>query len=194
MAGFRNIDDLRQIEFARTHLWDIKIEEPTLPVPFNDWFPASSVDEPLGGVSSTSTSFATDQYFYPVSRHAMQLQITTFDDSVHTLENFFKDWVHKEIFLNGLGVAPLKSCVRRVHIMRLSPQKVEIQRNVYLCYPDNNMSCSLNSGSDAKALTINFRVVGKEEVMRNGASPEAEELPGLTINHYFINSPTYDKK
>lgn len=160
MAWLKSISELRTIgdsgDIARAYLWDIQF--PTSPL--GDWFPASTVDEPIAIVSSYDFEFHILQFSVPKSLQKNTLNITFYDTIDLKLVDWLKEWV-EEMFPKKKGVTPLESIIKVCRIARLGIKREVSQFKTYQVYPDESMINNWTSNSEHKLLTVSFVVAGE---------------------------------
>jgi len=157
MAWLRSITELREVgDLARSYLWDIQF--PSSPLP--NWFPASTVDEPIAAVQSYDFEYHILQFSVPKSLQKHTLSVTFYDTIDHKLVDWLTDWV-EEMFPDKQGVAPLESIAKECRIVRLNLDKTEGKLTVYRVYPDESMVNNWTSNSEHKLITASFVVVGE---------------------------------
>lgn len=182
MPGLKDINQLRSVSnWATTYLWDIQFFNPAFssgavskgvsscPYPFNDWFPASSVTEPLFNVETQRIDGHVISLEIPKSTGALQIRLEFFDSSNHVLEKWLKEWF-QSIFPGYLEVTPLYDAVKILEVKRLTPGKKEIWTNRYYVFPKGNVEVDNNSQSAIKKISVTLAVAGMETVSR-GVSP-----------------------
>ena len=165
MAFLQSIQDLRGVEFSRSYLWDIKFPasdgKPGAPFPFNEWFPATSVDEPLFEIVSHTIEIGCREYKFPKSKGAISLTITFLDSKDNVLEDWLSDWADGIFPENGSdGVRTLEDSARKCQILKLNIDKTPQKRTIYDLYPEGPAINSFSSSPELKVFTVSFVVVG----------------------------------
>lgn len=157
MAGLSEIGQIRKVEWGATYLWDIYF--PDAPYPFNDWFPASNVSEPLIQPMFESQSFGLIKLDFPKNTGALSMSITFYDDVNLTLETWLREWYNK-IFNDFMHVTPLYDCLKDVQVRRLDRGKNIVSNINYSVVPNTPISVESNSNASARQLTVGFSVAG----------------------------------
>lgn len=157
-----DINQVRSIEWSRSYMWDIAI--PSAPSPFNDWFPASNVTEPLASVESYNFEVHVNSFSVPKSVGRRALSITFNDADDRRLETWIKTWMTSTIFPTG-GVAGLKDTgvIKDISITKfrhLNKSRVILSHVTYICYPEGELMFQGGSTAEATVFTVNFVVVG----------------------------------
>lgn len=162
MPGLNNINQLRAVgNWATTYLWDIRFLD--APYPFNEWFPASNVEEPIFHIETHNITAHIIQTEIPKSIQMTQISIECYDSSDHILENWFKQWFY-DMFNKYKEVTPLFQITRVLEIARLTYDKKVIYANRYYIFPKGNLNVTQNSQSSMKKLNVSFGIAGYELV------------------------------
>lgn len=155
-----NLESIRRIDWARSWHWDIQF--PDAPEPFKKWFPAIDVDENLGTVDEYNFTAGFSSYNVPKSSQGFTLSVTFPDNSELVLENWFSDWINKEIFKSGRGgatyIATVASCSKEVKIAKLAPANRLISLNTYLVFPTGNLNYRGSSSAEIHSNTVEFKI------------------------------------
>lgn len=156
----KGIEDLRNIEFARSYLWDCKFTD--APSPFNEWFPAEEVQEPVTAIEDGDTMvFDLLTVDFPSKIGRRKMSIKFFDDQWESLEEYFKSWAESIVDIGG-GVVPLVDACRQVSIAKLTPQRKVKKYSYYWIYPSRAMINVLNSTNTLKVSNLEFNVAGEK--------------------------------
>lgn len=159
----KGVENLKTVEWAKSYLWDIKFENGPEHIEFDDWFPAIDVEEPLTQLETYQITGFLSNYFVPKSTAAFELRITFYDDYLHTVKEWLREWVNDIILGNGEYVATLgdEGVVKLVHIEKLSPQREQISMKSYWVYPTGQMMFHGDSNSGLVTNVQSFIVVSK---------------------------------
>lgn len=157
MSFLTNIEQLRQVEWGRQYLWDIKF--PTAPEPFGKWFPASDYEEILFDVETHSFKAHTRTLEIPKSRGVSGIQVTFFDDVGLTLNAWFADWVNAGVFLGGMGVATIGEASRELVIQRLDLKREPLHEWTHWVIPKGAYSAVGTSESAPLHPSLSFIVL-----------------------------------
>lgn len=169
MPFLKNIDQLRAIgNWATTYLWDIRfgdgfVKKLPCPYPFNEWFPASSVEEPIFSIETYQINAHVLSTEIPRSTGLRQISIECYDDYNHTLESWLRLW-YEDTFDNLKNVKTLYEVVKLLEVQRLSPERQVLHTNRYYVFPKGNLVVSQNSQSTPKKLSVSFGIAGSETV------------------------------
>ena len=156
-----SIEQIRKIQWGRAHDWDIKFEDPKLGEPFNQWFPASDVEENIATLQTFQFEGGIwDNLQIPKSTTPCTLKVTFYDDEKHTLLNWLDNWINKEILNDGEGVSPLEDCIKIVTIAKLDSMKNPIHLTSYYVFPEGEITFAGKSTAEAHVYTMNFIIAG----------------------------------
>jgi hypothetical protein len=175
MPGLQNIDQLRAVgNFATTYLWDIKFLNASIgssrdlvvggaafPYPFNDWFPAASVEEPIYQIETYAIKAHILETEIPKSTGNRQITIECFDDARHTVERELQRWFSL-MFPGYREVTPLLDVLKVLEVSRLTPGKKLMYTNRYYVFPKGSLQVGQNSQSAIKKLNFTLAVAGME--------------------------------
>jgi hypothetical protein len=165
MAFLNSVEQLRAVEWSKAHLWDVRF--PSIagskgaPAPFTEWFPASSFDHVLFNLDVFTFELPGIVMSVPKSTAEKTISMTFYDDVNGVLEQWFQDWVERDILLGGKAVATLEECVRLIQLTRLDVGKNARKIDSLWVYPRDNMSFSGRSDAAANEFTVNLVVAGK---------------------------------
>jgi hypothetical protein len=156
---------------------------PDAPSPFNSWFPASDVSEPIGALQSGMYDLFTSTYRIPHNRPPMDLRVSFFDDQRNVLAGWISFWINSTILNSGKGVSPIGSpgVCKIVMIAKLDSMKNIIRTNSYWVYPDGIVTFEGTNSAQATKYTVNFVIAGivGEKASFGGASDSAGFLGGV---------------
>lgn len=156
-----NIDQLRQIEWGRGHLWDIKFDG--APSPFNAWFPAIDIEENLYTLESYTFEGYGTQFKVPYKTTPFQITTIFPDDINNTLSTWLSDWVNLTILGNGT-VSPLENSIKLVTIAKIGTiiqaTRKTIKINSYWVYPEGELMFHGSSDAEVPTYSATFVVVG----------------------------------
>ena len=136
---------LGQIPWGDSWLWDLRFDD--APAPFNNWFPASDVDENKLTLNTKTIEGGISTYEIPEKTAAFDITITFFDDENHTLLEWLSDWVNSIIFNGERRVAVLEQAVKRVDLIKMNSRRETIKEDSYLIFPkgSNNFRGTIDS-------------------------------------------------
>ena len=157
-----DLNQLRQVQWSASYDWEIRIEDPNLPEPFNKFFPVITVDEELGNVESQTFEIYNRNYSVPSGLKQNEITITFHDDSNHTLEKWMENWVNIEIFHQDEAnsyVSTLKTACKEMHIAKTDRGKKVKKLATHLVYPNGQFTFSGSAEADATIFTMQFNVV-----------------------------------
>lgn len=176
------LKDIRNVRWGKSFLWDIRFPNesasgdssylipPPAPAPFNVWFPAHTVQEPIYSISTMPITTAIFDMSIPKSLSYSEMTISFYD----TVWDHLRDWLWRwtmymfsapveqigYIPQGGVAVRTLVECIRPVDIMRLSEYGSVIWARRYLVHPSSSLIASLTSDSSPVDYTASFNVVG----------------------------------
>ncbi len=164
MAFLKNSDNLRNINWDEGFLWDVRFPSigPFLgaPSPFDSWFPAVSVEEPVYSVSSYQFEIFNKNFKIPEKTNTSELRITFYDDENNTLLGWLKNWVENIMFRQGFSVATISEVLKPVQIAKLNKSKEVIDTRSYLVYPEGSLSYSGSSSSESQTYSLSLVIAG----------------------------------
>lgn len=126
-------------DWGALHLWDVQF--PTAPAPFDEWFPATDIEENVFTLETEALEFYMSTFELPKSTTLFDLKITYIDDIHRTLLFWVANWINSEILngdkggLGGYRISPIRECCKPVNIMRLNKQKEMIGQATYWVFP-----------------------------------------------------------
>lgn len=137
MSFLKSLNQIREVEWGRSYLWDIKFtDDPIyqiseLPAPFKDWFPAVDIDENVATLESFAFEGGQTAFRVPARTSPFELKITFLDDENYTLLDWVRTWINKDILKDGAGtVATLAEAIKTVEIVRMRPIRRSIQESL----------------------------------------------------------------
>lgn len=171
--AFPTLSDIQQVDWGKTNLWDIKFSKlltgttytESLPPPFDDWFPAISVNEPVFNLSDETFSTSVADFVIPKRITSTSMTIQFYDAEDCRLRQWFERWAITAGFRRGyegsggLVVSPMAQFVMNLKVMRLGPDLKEGFTKEYLVYPSGTLIYQGNSQSDAVQFSVNLSVV-----------------------------------
>src|SRR5690606_27617885 len=86
------IQQLRTIEWGKNYLWAVRFIEPKPPSPFNDFFPASSIELPQAVLDTFGFNLDQSTYKIPKNTSAKDISITFYDDDKSVLSRWIEEW------------------------------------------------------------------------------------------------------
>lgn len=162
MAFLKNLDQMRRIEWGRSYHWDIKFTGSDSPAfPFNEFFPAVSVDEQISSLSTLDVDAFGTSLKFPLKSSVKNIQITFLDDKNHTLLTWLSTWVNSTILNNGNYVATLDESVRQLIIQKVDNNRRNLIQTSYWVFPEGPVTYVGNSDSAINQYTVSFVVAGK---------------------------------
>jgi len=165
MPGFlEDIDQVRDIEWGRGYLWDIKF--PEAPAPFDVWFPAVEVRENLSTISSFTLDTVRGPVKIPQASSNQDIEVTFADDVYHTVLNWIVEWQAEMLGDDqktgriGATIATASASAREMIVVKLGLDKEVLKTVSYLVYPEGSVNYQGNSNSEAEQNSVTFVVVG----------------------------------
>lgn len=155
----RSIDQLREIEPARSWNWDLFF--PDAPAPFNEFFPAVDVSADVFNLESFASNVYLNNVRTPLRSGDRNLSITFFDDVDRSLEAFFEEWVQETILNGGEYVATVTDAVKQVYLRYTNPQREIVKQRVLWVYPEGSFQFRGNSESEITNHTLEFVIAGE---------------------------------
>ncbi|MFA5071271.1 MAG: hypothetical protein WC511_02760 [Candidatus Pacearchaeota archaeon] len=158
MAGLSNQNQLRSVDgFAVTYLWDIYFHG--APYPFDQWFPARLVEEPVFSIYSKDIEYYISRYAIPQGKQRLTMTVSFYDNCDNVLEKWVRDW-DKLIFNEGLELTPLEECCKTLDVKRLTRDRALLSEIRYWVVPDSNFRILSNSENSLRGLELSLNVVG----------------------------------
>lgn len=157
-----NLEKLRQIEWSASYDWEIRIDDPSLPNPFNEFFPVITVDEEIGNVESQTFEIYNRTYSVPSGLGQNEMTITFYDDDNHTLEKWMDNWINNEIFHQDEAntyVSTLKEACKELHLVKLDRKQATKRLTTHIVYPNGQFQFSGSTEADATIFTVQFNIV-----------------------------------
>jgi len=169
LAFLNTQDQLREIEWGKKYLWDIKFED--APEPFDEFFPAADVDESKARLETFTLERYITNIQIPHRTAIRNIRLTFFDDQDNTLVDWLDDWINRKIFRidsnSGFqisSVASLEESVKLVQLLKFSSDRVSLIEGgiiSYWVFPEGELIFNGSSSSDAQTYTQNFIIVGQ---------------------------------
>lgn len=161
MAFLTSLHQMRNIEFGKSYLWDIRF--PDVPAPFNEWFPATEVEDDVASIESFEVEAFDTTIKVPQKTSSKSLRITFVDDVNLTLLKFFKSWMKNEILNENQTTrytSTLEESVKRIIIQKLDAAKNPVSEITYWVYPEEQLTFSGDSESGSRIYTMSFVKAG----------------------------------
>jgi len=164
MAFLNRIEQLRQVEWGKKYLWDIKFDDPlrTLPSPFDEWFPAQDVEDNVANLDSFQFDGPLSTFKVPRKGQVKDVKITFVDDAAFTLFSFFENWVNSVILNDDKYISTLAESVKTLQIVKLNAKRQIIsgQTRTLLVYPEGPIIFNGSSTSDPQNYSIPLVIAG----------------------------------
>jgi hypothetical protein len=157
----QDINEIRSIDFERGYLWDIRFEVENIPSPFDRWFPAVDVEEPINNLNVFTFEAGNTNIQVPQSTNNLELKVTFYDDIDHTLLYWIRSWYNAIVGVDYVSV--LEDSVKSLRIAKLDLQRKPIlnQTQAYWVYPKGELSYHGTSTSEITPYIVNFVVSNK---------------------------------
>lgn len=168
MAFLTGIEKLRPIQWSQSYLWDIRIyntpsskgpQKP--PNPFDEWIPATSVDDQTADVENMQEEAAHGIFSIPKKGGIRKIKITFVDNAAHALERYFVDWMEVQILNRGRFTSTLAEAAKYMNIVRLNSKREIQQSNTYLVIPEGGINYEGSDKADPNSYSVNFVKVGE---------------------------------
>lgn len=164
MPFLNNVDQMRSLQWGATYLWDVMFIDPLkkIPVPFDDWFPATNVDDVSSDLESKTFESAQDTFRIPAQAKQKTIKITFVDTEDHLLFTFFENWIGQAIFDDGNSVATVAEIVKLVQLVKLdsTKQRQDELTKTYWVYPEGSLTFAGNSETGVPTYTVTLVKVG----------------------------------
>lgn len=179
------VEKLRTTEFGKTFNWNMRFltggSKYVLPSPFAEWFPAIDMDSILSSVTMKQIP-GTLQTFHsiPVSRNERTFKFTFIDDAKGSIVAWLDDWMR---FISGAdgddGITTLDEAARLVSYRKTNSTTSTVESRNLFIIPDGDLSELGNSSSELRIYSMNFIIVGEQNIVRPGRP--ADNQRGSTI-------------
>ena len=158
----KNVNDIRLIEWGKTHLWDVNFINEDIPAPFDKFFPAIDIQEPLASLQTFPVGLAQTDLSIPQKSSLHKLNMTFPDDESGTLSSWMQEWINTIILGNEQGfVATIEESVKQLMVVKLKSNREQAKTPVtYYVYPEGELLFAGNSESGAVMYTMSFDVAG----------------------------------
>lgn len=162
MVGFKGIDQLREIDWDKTYLWDILLEDPSdpIPFPFNDFFPAIEVEEEGANLLSFEFESAGGNFKVPHKSASRTLSLTFPDNHNKVLYSYFVRWIESKIFNQKEFVSTLDESVKQITILKKDVNGFNVSTNAYWVYPEDKITYRGTSESSLSIYTVSLVIAG----------------------------------
>lgn len=204
----RGIDYLRNIEFSKQWLWNIRVfPDPwaviTLPPQFIINFPAAdfSFDEAKLGIFARD--FYINNYRVPASAAERTFSLTFYDNNANDIFNWFKDWINIDIlnngnfisclgddhartgsaFNNGLPVVGNVRPARKFVIEKLDNSQKVITTEIITVFPLEGITFKGTSESGVNVYSMDFVIID------DGAQTVINKLLGALASNVLNQMP-----
>lgn len=157
MAGVKK-SQIRQVQWGAEYLWELRF--PAAPSPFNQWFPATDVEENLWNLEEKQFELFMNTYGIPAGTSLLDLKVTFNDDVYHTIRRWLTQWVNTEILNNNRGITPVGNCCKLVQLSKMNFQKQPISTSSYWVVPKGSMYYTGSSQSNVLNSMVEFTIVG----------------------------------
>jgi hypothetical protein len=162
---------IRDLEYRKTYLWDVKFLNPPLPKPFeSEWFPATSLTDNFYEIQSQNFETVFGSISVPSKYNVGSLDLLlTFHD---TIDCIVEEWLRSWKAFMFPDVKGVPNCVRRlaglvgkVEVNRLDVKygKVKNAQRVLYVYPEGNLAYNGTNDSGFDLYSQNFKVVGSKK-------------------------------
>jgi hypothetical protein len=158
-----SINQMRGVEWAKNFLWDMMIVG--APAPFDSWFPATEVTEPLASLASHQFTHHIQEFAVPKNTTMSQMSITFLDSYNYKLAQFMSDW-YASILGDYTGLQCLTDAVKEIHIQKLSYRRNVLSHHQYWCYPDGAFNLQLSSSPGPLTHQITLNVAGSNQIVK----------------------------
>ncbi len=170
MAFLNSIEKLRAVQWSSQLLWDVKFfnatqtEDPTkrLPKPFDEWFPAQTVEDQTADLETFQLETAQKPLFFPKMGGKKTIKLTFVDDSAHQLHSFFETWIESTIQNEETHISTVSESTKFLQVVRLTPNKEIIADLIrtYLVFPISPLIYEGSDKPDPNQYSITFVKVG----------------------------------
>jgi hypothetical protein len=175
------VEQIRSIgRYRVNYLWNVQFPSS----PFPDWFPATSVEEPVTALGTYDISGFMSKHAVPQNRfsEARKIGITFLDAEDLRLFNWLTNWINVGILNNGLGVSPLTSCVKTMLISRLAYKNDGFMyQPVQESYTEGSAAPTLKSAYTTLS-TSSYRVFPSGPITFSGKSGEEKGVQSFKMD------------
>lgn len=156
-SSFLTLEQFESVEYDSSHLWLCELEG--APAPFNRWFPAQSIDEPLRSVTVSTMSFGIEEVNTLNGYNAISMRAEIIDDARNTLENWLRAW-SKDISDEYKGFRYPEEILHNLTIYKYTWQKERVYTKQYAVIPSGDISVPRQNEPGLKVLNVTFAVFG----------------------------------
>ena len=158
----KDINDVRLITWGKTHLWDVNFINEKIPAPFDKFFPAVDIQEPLASLQTAPVGLAQTDLSIPQKSGLHKLNMTFPDDEKGTLSSWLQEWMNVIILSNERGfVATVEESVKQLMVVKLDSNREQVKSpTTYYVFPEGELLFAGNSESGAVMYTMSFDVAG----------------------------------
>jgi hypothetical protein len=157
VAFLESIADFSSIDWGGTWLWDIQF--PDAPSPFDRWFPAADIEEPLAHLDTMQIKGGATNFEIPIGSSALIIRINFYDDVNRFLETWITEWI-RSIAPGASPVLTLEESARVINISKLDSTRTEIDQYQYLVIPKGTFSFRGNSSAEVPTYPLELVIVG----------------------------------
>ena len=157
-----SVEDMRQIEWSKAWMWDVKFDDNSGLGPFKEWLPATSVEENIFTLEEHNFTAGLTSVSIPKNTAVFDLKITFVDDVKLTIEHWLDHWVNEEILGNGEWVATLEEAVKTVILAKKKPPNEVVSVKRYQVFPKGALYFSGESKSGTHSNEIEFIIAGSK--------------------------------
>jgi hypothetical protein len=176
MAKITSPNQIRIVEWGKSYLWEVYF--PDAPKPFNRWFPATDVVEPVYRLETKTIESFVTTYEIPLKSSCYGMKISFLDDVNCSLESWFKTWVRSTILGGNQFVSALATAVKTVQINRFANDRSAVASTTYSVFPKGNLDFVGHSESGLVKFDVDFSIayVGPTQYV-NAGSFQPNKLP-----------------
>lgn len=162
--AFFELQQVREVDWASTIDWDVRFKD--APAPFNEWFPATDVEENIATMNNHSIEAHMSTYEFPLGSAIFDLQVTFIDDVLYTIHDYLADWINRGILNGGEYLTPLRRAVRHCEVVRTDGTGRVIYSAAYWVTPEGGINWQGNSSADVASNSMRFPIAGTAQITR----------------------------
>lgn len=147
---------LYDINWAKTNKWDIRILESDVPAPFNEFFPAISVTEPVFSLEDHSFSIGNASLDVIEGFKQPTLKIDFLDDHNSVLEKYFEKWVNQQNLGSFKYVLPIEECLKNIQVYKYNDYGKKVSSIMYRVCPFGELNSESTSEGNFKTFSVEF--------------------------------------
>lgn len=164
----KDIEQVRNVQWGKTYLWDIKFIGGGVPDPFNEWFPAVNVEDSDGAINSFQFEGGNTMFKTPQNKSNQDIKLTFVDkdfehgEKVYNLYEWMIAWRNQSVIKPDGTVGVLSEIVKHIVIAKMNSKKEIVRTSSYWVYPEGEIAFVGNSENGVPTYNVSLVVVAKD--------------------------------